>query len=276
MGLKIPDWIIYGAALTLMVSVASSWHEDSPSPAAPPQPGVGEMALFANFTPFSTGSIINLPLENAKIMTGSAFSLSRKGEWVMARQSVRQCKHVFLNIGGNLAVPVQIKAIKGIDNYVLGITDGGAHPLTLADPKSIKVGQRGFMPGYPSGEVGEATARLIGQTTFEGSKRFEMPETVMAWAKAGQTRGVKGDLNMLAGGPTLDDNARLIGITLMEKPRRGRIYSSTPLTLNKIAQQTAYQPDMSVHMNITKRNYGIMSDSFRREYQVAQVGCIQS
>lgn len=276
MALKLPDWFIYGATLTIMVTVASGWHENTPAPPAPPTPGVGEMALFANFTPFSTGSIMNLPFENTKHMTGTAFSLSRKGEWVIAHESVRNCKHPFLNIGGNLAVPVQIVPIKGIDNYVLGITDGGGHPLALADPKSIEPGQRGFMPGYPNGEVGEATARLIGQTVIEGSKRFEKPETVLAWAKAGQTAGLKGDLNQLAGGPTLDDNAHIIGVTLMEKPRRGRIYSSTPLTLSKIASLTAYQPDMSIHLNITKHNYGIMSDTFRRDYQVVQVGCIQS
>ncbi|ESQ90340.1 peptidase [Asticcacaulis sp. AC460] len=270
------DWLLYAAGIAVLVIVPGAWHEDSALPEAPPPPGVGEMSLFATFTPFSAGSIINLPSADQRVMTGTAFSLANTGEWIMARQSVAGCPHPFLNIGGNLAVPFKVRDVKGVDGYVVGLTQGAGRALALADPKTVEAGVRGFMPGYPAGVPGEATARYIGNVTLKRAKRGERSETVMAWARAGRTNGIRGDLNKLAGGPVVDDNARAIGIVIKEKPRRGRIYTSTPETLSKLASTTGMKPDFDSEAVITKANYGIVSDTLRREYRVAQVGCIKS
>ncbi len=270
------DWLLYAACLTALVVVPGQWHEQSNAPPAPPPPGIGEMALFANYTPFSATSIINLPVDDQKIMTGTAFSVAKAGEWIVATDTVRNCTHPFLNIGGNLAVPLKLRAIKDIDNYMIAVTEGAGRPLSLIDPKDVTPGMRAFMPGFPNGQVGEATGRLIGRTVIERTKRGGHNETVLAWASAGRTEGLKGDLNQLIGGPAIDDNARVIGITLREKPRRGRIYTSVPETLIAIANPPERKPDFESDATVTKRNYGIVSDSLRREYRVAQVGCIKS
>lgn len=270
------DWLLYAAVITGIVAVTGTWHEQSNAPLAPPPPGVGEMALFANFTPFAASSIINLPVDDQKVMTGTAFSVSQSGEWVVAKDSVGTCKHPFLNIGGNLGVPFKAREVKGADNYYLAQTEGGGKPLPLADPTSIKPGIRGFMPGFPGGEAGEVTARLIGTTTLEHSKRGQGNETVLAWALAGHTEGIRGDLNKLIGGPVVDDNSRVIGIVIREDPRRGRIYTSVPATLTALTGSTNRQPDFENEATLTKRNYGIVADTFRREYRIAQVGCVKS
>jgi len=270
------DWLLYAAAITGIVVVTTQWHETSDAPPAPPQPGVGEMALFANFTPFSASSIINLPVDDQKVMTGTAFSVSQVGEWIVSRDAVAGCTHPFLNIGGNLGVPFKVRDIKGIDNYVIGMTDGAGKPLPLADPKSIKPGIRGFMPGFPGGNPGEATARLIGTTVLEKRKRGGHNEVVLAWAQAGRTVGIKGDLNSLRGAPVVDDNSRAIGIVIREAPRRGRIYTSVPATLLALGNSPDRRPDFESEATVTKRNYGIVADTLRREYRVAQVGCIKS
>ena len=270
------DWLLYGAALAVLVAVPGKWHERSDAPPAPPPPGVGEMSLFATYTPFGAMSIINLPLDNTKVMTGTAFSVAKTGEWIVASASVRACPHPFINIGGNLAAPMTVRPIRGVDNYLLGVTDGAGRPLPLADPKEVKPGMRAFMPGFPGGAVGEATARLIGQTLIERSKRGGRNEVALAWAKAGQTLGLKGDLNQLLGGPAIDDASRVVGVTLKESPRRGRIYTSTPQTVLAIANPPERTPDYESEATVTKRNYGIVADTLRREYRVAQVGCIKS
>jgi hypothetical protein len=270
------DWLLYGAVITALVVIPGKWHETSDAPPAPPPPGIGEMALFASFTPFAPTSVINLPVDDTKVMTGTAFSVARSGAWIMARESVQGCDHPFLNIGGNLAVPLTIRPIANIDRYVIGLSDGAGRPLPLVNPQDVKPGMRAFMPGFPAGQVGEATARLIGQTLIERSKRFEHNETVLAWAKAGQTEGIKGDLNQLLGGPALDDTSRVVGITLKEAPRRGRIYTSTPQTLLAVANPPERRPDYESEATLTKRNYGIVADTLRRDYRVAQVGCIRS
>jgi len=270
------DWLLYAACLTALVVVPGKWHEQSDAPPAPPPPGIGEMALFANYTPFSATSIINLPVDNQKIMTGTAFSISKAGEWIVSSDSIKGCTHPFLNIGGNLGVPFKVRDLKAVDNYVIGVTEGAGRPLPLVAPAAVKPGMRGFMPGFPNGEVGEATARLIGRTIIERSKRGGHNEEVLAWASAGRTDGLKGDLNQLIGGPAIDDNSHVVGITLKESPRRGRIYTSVPETLIAIGNPPDRKDDFDSEATVTKRNYGIVSDSLRREYRVAQVGCIKS
>ena len=270
------DWLIYVACLTTLVVVTGKWSERSDAPPAPPPPGIGEMSLFANFTPFAATAIINLPVDDQKIMRGTAFSVSQSGEWIVARDSVIGCTHPFLNIGGNLGVPLTLPAPLGHDTYLIATTEGSGRPLPLADPQTVLPGVRGFMPGFPSGQVGEATARLIGQTVIEGSKRFQRNEPVLAWAQAGRTVGITGDLDQLIGGPVIDDNSRVMGIVLREKPRRGRIYTSIPQTMLALANVPDRKADFESEAVITKRNYGIVSDTLRREYRVAQVGCIKS
>lgn len=270
------DWLLYGGCVALIAVVTSQWHENTPAPPAPPQPGVGEMALFANLTPFTAGSIINLPVGDEKAMTGTAFSLSQQGDWVISSESVRGCSHPFLNIGGNLGVPFKVRQVPGVSSYVIGVTEGGARPLPLVDPKTIEPGIRGFMPGFPAGAPGEATARLIGVTELEGRARGSHKEVVLAWAFAGRTLGIEGDLAELTGGPVIDDNSNVVGVVIKEAPRRGRIYTSVPATVVQMANATSRKPDFEAEATITKRNYGIVADTLRREYRVAQVGCIKS
>lgn len=274
--MRIPDRFFYLVLLIAIVAVTGSWHESSDAPPAPPPPGRGEMALFANFTPFSAISIINLPIDDQKIMTGTAFSIAQNGQWILGADSIRGCPHPFLNIGGNLGVPFKVTHVGGIDNYVVGTTEGAGPPLPLADPKTIQPGMRGFAVGFPAGQAGEATARLIGRTVIERHKRFQHNEEVMAWAQAGRTVDLKGNLDQLLGGPMVTDQAGVVGVVLRESPRRGRIYTSTPETLARLAATAPRAPDYEASDTLTKRNYGIVADTFRREYRVAQVGCIKS
>lgn len=274
--MKIPDWIVYGGALALIIGVTGHWAENSVAPEAPPPPGPGEMALFATFTPFSPSEIITLPLMDKQEKRGTAFSVSKDGEWVVARESLKDCAHPFINVGGNLGVPFTTRQIEGLENYVLAVTSGGGRPLPLANPESLKAGQRGFMPGFPQGYIGEATARLIGETRLRSHRRFEAPETVMAWAVAGRTQNIPGSLNQLLGGPTLNAHSEVVGITIKTKPRRGRIYSSTPQTLTALVSTADKPQEAGAENLLTRRNYGTVSDTLRREYRVVQVGCIKT
>jgi hypothetical protein len=62
---------------------------------------------------------------------------------------------------------------------------------------------------------------------------------------------------------------------LKEKPRRGRIYTTRRETLVSILEQADYRPGADIKLNLTKRNYANIADSLRREYRIAQVGCIE-
>lgn len=272
----IPDWLLYGSAISLLVIIPGKWGEKDMTPPPPPPPGEGEMALFASFSPFTPTEIVSLPLLDKLEARGSAFSVSKSGEWVMARESIRNCRYPYLNVGGNLGVPFKIRQSGSTDNFVLGVTTSGARPLPLAAPDTIKPGMRGFMPGFPQGQVGEATARLIGEGKIKSRKRFQAPEKVLVWAEAGHSVNITGSLNLLLGAPTLNAHSEVVGITLKTRPRRGLIYSSMPETVAAIANTPSRKYDFGYEDLLTRRNYGVVSDTLRREYRVAQVGCIKT
>src|SRR5678815_5073598 len=53
-------------------------------------------------------------------------------------------------------------------------------------------------------------------------------EPVLVWAETGRTEGLQGSLGGLSGAPALDADGRVIGVTIAESPRRGRIYTTAP------------------------------------------------
>jgi serine protease Do len=274
--MRFPDWLIYAGLVAGIMLIAGRWHDRSMAPPPPPPLSSGEMAIFAAFTPFTPGSLISVPSVDKPVMKGTAFSVSQSGAWVVSRQSLEGCAKPYLAIGGNLGVPFKVRLSADLDKYQLAITPGGVRPLPLAAASEVKIGQRGFMPGYPAGSVGEATGRLIGQTVLRKSKRFQNNETVLAWAEAGHTLGLRGSLDKLSGGPVLNAASQVVGITLAHKPRRGRIYSSTPQTLSRIARPHDRQPDFEREDILTRKNYGIVSDTLRRQYRVVQVACLDA
>jgi hypothetical protein len=272
---RIPDWLLYLGLLSGILWVTGKWHEVNNAPLPPSPPTSAEMALFANFTPFSTTTIMNLPSDSPSVMRGTAFSVSRTGQWLLMADTVAKCQNPFLNIGGGLAVALKIQPIKGHPNMVFGLTEGGSTPFTMANEDRIKPGLRAFVAGYSTNSVGEATGRLIGNTTISNKRRMQQPIPAMAWAASGRTLGLEESINRFAGGPALDDNGHAVGIMLKEKPRRGRIYTTRRETLVSILEQADYRPGADIKLNLTKRNYANIADSLRREYRIAQVGCIE-
>src|SRR5690606_10600428 len=102
-------------------------------------------------------------------------------------------------------------------------------PLAVEAP--LRQGQRAFHPGFPQGAPGEVTSRLLGRETLRISGRGARDEPVLAWAEVGRTDGLAGTLAGLSGAPAVDRQGRVIGVTIAEAPRRGRIYTTAPDTL---------------------------------------------
>ena len=272
--MKIFDALVYAGLLGAITVLSNGWRDQSMAPEAPPALSHSEIALFAAFTPFAPGAIISVPQIDHPEARGTAFSVGASGEWVVQRKSLENCSRPYLALGGNLGIPVKTRPSAALDNYQLVVSNGGVRPLPLAIPEAIRVGDRGFMPGFPHGDVGEATGRLIGQTWLRKSKRNQHDEPVLVWAEAGHTTHLSGSLEQLEGGPVLGEHSQVMGIVRGYKPRRGIIYSSTPQTLSRIANPSDRRPDFEQEDTITKRNYGIISDTLRRQYRVMQIACL--
>ena len=77
----------------------------------------------------------------------------------------------------------------------------------------------------------------------------------------------------LSGAPALDAGGRVVGVTIAESPRRGRIYTTTPAALTE-ALAAAKAAPFAVGEAITTDNYGRVADGLRRDLRVAQVVCL--
>ena len=114
-------------------------------------------------------------------------------------------------------------------------------------------------------------------TDHEGNKhaRNAKPEIDLAWAEVGRTDGLNGSLAGLSGAPALDASGEVVGVTLAQAPRRGRIYTSTPDTLRHALAAAGIKPATGATGGpISVENYGRVADGLRRDLSVAQVVCL--
>jgi hypothetical protein len=130
--------------------------------------------------------------------------------------------------------------------------------------------------GFPRGRAGELTSRFVGRDTLPADRRGEADQPVLAWAETGRTEGAEGALYGLSGAPVLDNVGRVVGVTVGEAPRRGRLYTTGPEAVRALmagvgAAPVAYVP----RQLITTANYGRAADDLRRSLSVAQVFCFR-
>jgi len=75
----------------------------------------------------------------------------------------------------------------------------------------------------------------------------------------------------------LDEHGRVIGVTIAEAPRRGRIYTTSPETVRNAMQDAREPAPVNAALEaITPDNYGRVADDLRRTLRVAQVICLKT
>src|SRR6202012_3752819 len=99
-------------------------------------------------------------------------------------------------------------------------------------------------------------------------------EPVLVWAETGRTDGLTGTLGGLSGAPALDDRGRVVGVTIAEAPRRGRIYTTAPETTARALGPRAALASGAAGEAVDAGNYGRVADDLRRNLRVAQVVCL--
>ena len=254
---RLPDWAIYAAVVGVLLSVSVARRENADAPPAPPPPDALEGALLGPITPFDAAVTVNAPETPFQPTSGTAFSIAGEGRWVTARHVVEGCRKPALVIGGGRAIAA-----------------GGPPALPVAVDAPLHKNQRAFHPGFPQGSAGEVTSRLLGRETLQISGRGARSEPVLAWAEVGRTRGLTGTLSGLSGAPALDRHGRVIGVTLAESPRRGRIYTTAPESFGPAIRGEQRADEGALGEPVTIDNYGRVSDTLRRDLRVAQVVCL--
>ncbi|MGD9968033.1 MAG: serine protease [Hyphomonadaceae bacterium] len=268
----IPDWLLYIIVIAVIVFVLFrvDRRQDAPEalPDAPetgaflPPPSEYDPAVLVEVGPVASGM-------------GSAFAISEDGWWLTARHVVDGCQHVGLVVSRGAAARVtDVKRALFADIALLKTESA---PVALAidtSERRFQIGQRAFHVGFPQGRPGEAYSRLIGRETLIARGRYDIEEPVLAWAELGRTSGLRGSLAGISGGPAIAANGQVIGITVAESARRGRIYTAAPSSITRLLRVEQVTPEGTPAERLTPDNYGQASDDLRRNLAVAQVVCI--
>jgi serine protease Do len=270
---KLPDWLVYSAAVGALLVAAIGRQEQADAPEAPPPFLEEEGAPLGPATPFDPSVLVEVPAQ-AQPGVGTAFSISEDGVWLTARHVVDGCTTTAIVVGEGRGVAARVHVDPRSEAAIL-FTEGGAPPLPLGLDQPLHRGERAFHPGFPQGHPGEATSRLIGRETLVVRGRGARTESVLAWTETGRTDDLTGTLAGLSGAPALDSAGRVIGVTVAEAPRRGRIYTTAPETVRATLAAVEAPTETAPYSEpITPDNYGRTADALRRNLRVAQVMCL--
>jgi S1-C subfamily serine protease len=269
---RLPDWLIYAAVVVALLIAAVGRQERADAPAAPPPTPEAEGAALGPASPFDPAVVVEVA-DTTQAGAGTAFSVAASGVWVTARHVVEGCAQAAIVVAPGRGVAATVRIDPNAETAIL-TTDGGAQPLPLGLSQRLRRGERAFHVGFPQGKPGEASSRLLGRENLVVQGRGARTEPVLVWAETGRTDGLKGTLGGLSGAPALDDQGRVVGVTIAEAPRRGRIYTTAPETTARTLSAGGRRSVELPGAAITADNYGRVADDLRRSLRVAQVVCL--
>ncbi|MFI4964763.1 MAG: serine protease [Caulobacterales bacterium] len=269
---RLPDWLIYAAIVAALLLAAVGRQERADAPAAPPPPPAAEGAALGPASPFDPAVVVEVA-DKTQAGAGTAFSVAASGVWVTARHVVEGCARAAIVVAPGKGVAASVWIDPAAETAVL-TTDGGAPPLPLGLTQRLRRGERAFHMGFPQGRPGEASSRLLGRENLVVQGRGARTEPVLVWAETGRTDGLKGTLGGLSGAPALDAQGRVVGVTIAEAPRRGRIYTTAPETTARSLAASGHRLAELPGAPISADNYGRVADDLRRNLRVAQVVCL--
>lgn len=286
--MRIPDWVVYAVVLavivgTLFYSGSEEAHDPfrvpretvdaAPyTPAEPDLPADGEIGdVLPDSDPFDERVLVQVG--EAEDGIGTAFAINEAGAWLTARHVVDGCSRVGLAVGNGRMVRVEDVQTSEDSDLALLITDRAPTALQLDLDRELRVGEPGFHIGFPQGMSGEAVSVLESRSNLVTRGRYQMEEPVLAWAEKGRTDGVEGTLSGMSGGPVFDREGRVIGVTVAESPRRGRIYSASPDSIRRFLDGQGLVAPGSDARPISASSYADEADRLRDSRAVVKVLC---
>jgi S1-C subfamily serine protease len=267
------DLLIYISALALMVLVLFALAPDADVPApAPPSDFAEEMGpLLPDPSPLD--EMVLVQVGEPQNGVGTAFAINEKGDWLTARHVVEGCSKVTLEVAPGNFVPVARISVDDGHDLALLSTGRSPFPVSLSLDAPMRVGTEGYAVGFPQGKPGELATRLVSRSRLvtRGAREGEAP--ILAWAEVGRTDGLTGTLGGISGGPMFDANGAVRGVIVAESPRRGRIYTTAPQSMDAFLTKLGVERQSGPADRFEMSGYGAPSDNARRRLQVVKVTC---
>jgi len=260
---RVPDYILYGAIVALIVIYSNNSQDDTNATLPPPE--IGD--LLPGDSPRDLTVLVNVDAPQSGV--GTAFAITNDGAWLTARHVVDGCDKIALRMSNQTFLPVQAEISPNADLAVLtGNWEREPIRSDLYTPR--RLGEYGFFFGFPQSRPGEVTGKLLGRGRMKVKGRYRTNEPILAWAETGRSSGLKGSLGGLSGGPVLDADGEIIGVVAAESIRRGRVYSVAPRNLRSLVNENKAYKARAIALD----SYGLQADEYRRNRQIAQVVCL--
>lgn len=213
--------------------------------------------------------------EAAHSSVGTGFIVG-DGVWLTARHVVDGCDDVGLLLFGNQGVRADAVALDADADLAVLAINLKRQPLKLdLDAAARRVGEAGFLVGFPAGRPGEVAARLLGRETLLVRGRYTQRSSALAWAPI-PVPGAPAALAGISGGPVLSAQGAAIGVVVAEAPRRGRIYTAAPDTVETaLTRAKARLPSrLAGEGALDARVIADVADRLRADLRVAKVVCV--
>lgn len=271
------DWLIYAGALGLMLAVIFALAPSADAPAPAPQ------SVFAEEFAQEMGPLLPdpSPLDELVLVqvgepqngVGTAFAVNEKGDWLTARHVVEGCAKVTLMVAPGNYVPIAKIVMDDKHDLALLSTGRSPFPVALDLQAPLRTGAEGYAVGFPQGEPGELATRLVARSRLVTRGRREGDAPILAWAEIGRTDGLRGTLGGISGGPMFDAAGAVRGVIVAESPRRGRIYTTAPQSVEAFLTEQGVALQSGPAEPFRMSGYGTPSDNARRRLQVVKVTC---
>jgi S1-C subfamily serine protease len=154
-------------------------------------------------------------------------------------------------------------------------TQGGPEPLALdLNEADLQLGATGFHIGFPQGQPGEVVSRLIGRELMITEGAWRGRENTLAWAEVSRSKGLRGTLGGLSGGPAFDARGNVIGITIAESLRRGRVITTSSDSVIQALKEARLSPQGEAIAPLQAADITRVANRVRRDLKVIQVVCL--
>ena len=265
------DWVIYVLVLGVLLWSLFASEQTADAPEAPPIE-LGELGPSLP-PPSPLDEQVLVQVTEPQDGVGTAFAVNKRGQWVTARHVVDGCTSVGLLVAPGQYVPAATVTVDPERDLALISTGRSPNPVTLDLGSPLRIGDEGYHVGYPQGRPGEVATRLMARSNLVTRGRREGTEPILAWAEIGRTRGLTGSLGGISGGPVFDENGAVRGVVVAESPRRGRIYTAAPDSVDAFLTRFNVEREDGPTDAFDTSSYGPRSDDARRRLQVVKVAC---
>ncbi len=208
--------------------------------------------------------------------SGTGFAIGDGGVWLTARHVALGCERLGVVNGQDqeLVAATLVYVSKRADVAILK-TRGGPEPLALdLNEADLQLGATGFHIGFPQGQPGEVVSRLIGRELMITEGAWRGRENTLAWAEVSRSKGLRGTLGGLSGGPAFDARGNVIGITIAESLRRGRVITTSSDSVIQALKEARLSPKGEAIAPLQTNDITRIANRVRRDLKVIQVVCL--